>query len=397
MSWRYLAPAFSPVTIGSIAGGLRSFASGEPSGLDGWLARRYEVDAALLVDSGTSALRLALTAATRPGGASLSVALPAYGCYDLATAAVGAEAAVSFYDVDPITLGPDWPSLAAVLSTGVDALVLVHQYGVPVDVNRARALADACGAIVIEDAAQGAGGWWRHRRLGASGDLGILSFGRGKGMTAGGGGALLAAGPRGRELIERVRSSVVPSGRGSASLVRLAAQALLSHPMLYGVPARMPWLALGDTPYHDPWVPRGIEAAQAGVLEAAAALADDEAATRRRVADSLKTALQQLSVLSLVQSPGGEGTLPGWLRFPVMLKDATRAKAASSSLRYLGVAPGYPTPLPELPVFRASTAPAQWPGATRLAAQLVTLPAHRWVTPGDIDDLRTALLAARKD
>ena len=158
--------------------------------------------------------------------------------------------------------------------------MLVHQYGLPVDLDRARLLAEAHGALVIEDAAQGAGAWWRHRRLGAWGDLGVLSFGRGKGMTAGGGGALLASGTS--------REAVARTGTGSrgrredgepASLARLAAQALLSHPMLYGVPARMPWLALGDTPFHEPWVPRAIDAAQAGVLESAARLADDEADT----------------------------------------------------------------------------------------------------------------------
>ncbi len=371
--------------------GCGGFASGERAGRDQWLAHRYEVDVALLVDSGTSALRLALEAVRAPGGSPPSVVLPAYGCYDLATAAIGAGAVVSFYDLDPATLGPDWHSLATALSAGVDALVLVHQYGVPVDIDRARALAEACGTVVIEDAAQGAGAWWRHRRLGARGDLGILSFGRGKGMTAGGGGALFATGPRGRELIERARPRMAPGGRGVGSVVRLALQAVLSHPMLYGVPARLPWLALGDTPFHGPWAPRSIEAAQAGALEAAAALADDEAATRRRVAEFLKAELHQLPALSLVQSPAGEGTLPGWLRFPVVLNEAKWARAITSTLRHLGVAPGYPMPLPDLPAFQTRSRAAQYPGAARLAAHLVTLPTHRWVTSRDISHLRQSL------
>jgi perosamine synthetase len=391
MSWRYLPPAYSPVSMDALAGGLNALVTGAPEGLDRWLALRYQVDAALLVDSGTSALRLAIESVATPSAPRVRVALPAYGCYDLATAAIGAGAAVSFYDVDPDTLGPDWSSLAAALAAGADALVLVHQYGIPVDIDRARALADAHGAIVIEDAAQGVGGWWRHRRLGASGDLGILSFGRGKGMTAGGGGALLASGPKGQELLEGRRGRLAPAGRGIGSVLKLAAQALLSHPMAYGVPARVPWLALGDTPFHEPWAPRGLDAACAGALRAAAELAHEEAGTRRRVAGSLTAELQQVPSLSLVQAPSGEGMLPGWLRFPVILNDASRAKAASSNLRHLGVAPGYPMPLPELPALRAGAKSAQWPGATRLASQLVTLPSHRWVTLGDVACLRSAL------
>ena len=60
MPLRYLPPAYSPVSTGSLAGGLRGLALGPPAGVDQWLARRYAVDAALLLDSGTSALRLAI-------------------------------------------------------------------------------------------------------------------------------------------------------------------------------------------------------------------------------------------------------------------------------------------------------------------------------------------------
>jgi hypothetical protein len=60
MSMRFLPPAYSPVSAGSLAGGLRGLALGSPAGVDQWLARRYDVDATLLLDSGTSALRLAM-------------------------------------------------------------------------------------------------------------------------------------------------------------------------------------------------------------------------------------------------------------------------------------------------------------------------------------------------
>ena len=63
----------------------------------------------LLTDSGTSALALALQRAARerPGPA----ALPAFCCYDIATAADVAGVPFVLYDVDPETLGPDPASL----------------------------------------------------------------------------------------------------------------------------------------------------------------------------------------------------------------------------------------------------------------------------------------------
>lgn len=357
---------------------------GVPTGLEQWLARRYEVDAALLLDSGTSALRLAIESLATATAPAVRVALPAYACYDLATAAAGAGAEVSFYDVDPATLGPDWASLSAALSAGAVAVVLVHQYGIPVDLDRARALCDAHGAVVVEDAAQGAGAWWRGRRLGARGDLGILSFGRGKGMTAGGGGALLATGPRGGELLDRCRGLVAPGASGAGSWIRLTAQALLSHPMAYGVPARLPWLALGETRYREPWPPRAIDAAEAGVLHTAADLADQEAGARRHVAAGLAEALRDVRGASLVRPPSIDGALAGWLRFPVLLDGEVRMRVRAADLRRLGAAEGYPCPLPELPVLRSAGTNGPWYGAARLATQLVTLPSHSWVRTDDI-------------
>lgn len=356
--------------------------SGGPAGLEQWLARRYEVDAALLLDSGTSALRLAVESLATATAPAVRVALPAYACYDLATAAAGAGAEVSFYDVDPATLGPDWASLSAALSPGAVAVVLVHQYGIPVDLDRARALCDAHGAAVIEDAAQGAGAWWRHRRLGASGDLGILSFGRGKGMTAGGGGALLATGPRGRDLLDAFRSRVARGGPGIGSWIRLVAQALLSHPMVYGIPAGMPWLGLGETPYHEPWLPRAIDAAEAGVIQSAADLADREADIRRDAAARLGLVLRDHAGVSPVRAPAGDGIRPGWLRYPVLLDAQDRLRIGTAPLGRLGIVAGYPLPLARLPQLRAAGI-GDWPGATRLAKELVTLPTHHWVSDRD--------------
>ncbi len=108
------------------------------------------------------------------------MALPAFTCYDIASAAVGAGVRVALYDVDPDTLGPDPASLERVLAAGAGAVVAGPLYGVPLEWDALRALADRHGALLIEDAAQGHGASWRGRPLGSLGDLSVLSFGRGK-------------------------------------------------------------------------------------------------------------------------------------------------------------------------------------------------------------------------
>src|SRR5262249_44483228 len=113
-------------------------------------------------------------------GTSGVVGLPSYACVDLAAAALGAGVRVRLYEVDPATLSPDLDSVRRMISRGVSAIVIAHLFGYPSDVPAVRELADREGVPVIEDAAQGAGGSLHQTRLGALGELAVLSFGRGK-------------------------------------------------------------------------------------------------------------------------------------------------------------------------------------------------------------------------
>ncbi|HET7599018.1 MAG TPA: hypothetical protein VFK09_01925, partial [Gemmatimonadales bacterium] len=100
MTLRAELPVYSPLSLGALAAGVAGmFAADHRAGLERALADEYGSAAVLLTDSGTSALALALRAAVRerPG----AVALPAYGCYDIATAADAAEVRFALYDIEP--------------------------------------------------------------------------------------------------------------------------------------------------------------------------------------------------------------------------------------------------------------------------------------------------------
>ena len=248
-------PVHSPLGLAALAAGARALLS-PAAGLDAEaevqrrLAERFSGAAVLRTDSGTSALRLALHAlgVARTG----PVALPAYCCYDIATAADGAGVPVLLYDLDPLTLGPSFPSLVAVLEAGAQAVVAVHLYGVPADLGEICRLAEQHRALVVEDAAQGAGMSWEGRPAGATGSLGVLSFGRGKGCTGGGGGALLANDAAGERALAVARHELARGSGGGDRLAAAGAQWLLGRPSLYGVPASLPFLGLGETVYREP-------------------------------------------------------------------------------------------------------------------------------------------------
>jgi dTDP-4-amino-4,6-dideoxygalactose transaminase len=335
-----------------------------------------------LTDSGTSALGLALRVA---GGAA---ALPAYCCYDVATAADWAAVPVLLYDLDPATLGPDWDSLRRAVRAGAGAVVIAHLFGVPVDLPEARRTIGPTGALVIEDAAQGAGGTFDGKPLGAWGDVSVLSFGRGKGTTGGGGGALVARAESGTTVVARARSLTRPATAGGAELARLAAQWLLARPAIYGIPSALPFLGLGQTVYRTPHAPREAARIQAAALERTLPLEARETAMRRSSAARLIEAATRhgWSVPRVAT-----GAAPSWLRLPL-----TEAPAAPPDLaqgRRLGVMPGYPRALIDLRGFGGRVRNADWefPGARELARRLITLPTHSRLREPDLEALESWL------
>ncbi|MGH7720173.1 MAG: DegT/DnrJ/EryC1/StrS family aminotransferase, partial [Gemmatimonadaceae bacterium] len=195
MKLRQQLPVLSPIEPSALVGALAPMltASAAPlHALSATLRERHGATTVVLTDSGTSALIVALRIAAGKRG---TVAFPGYACIDLAAAARFANVKVRLYDVQPSTLSPDLDSLRATLRRGVNAVVVAHLFGYPADVPAVTALAREEGAAVIEDAAQSAGGSLGGKRLGSLGALSLLSFGRGKGMTGGNGGALMATDP----------------------------------------------------------------------------------------------------------------------------------------------------------------------------------------------------------
>jgi dTDP-4-amino-4,6-dideoxygalactose transaminase len=386
---RYLPPVYSPVTLGALLAGWRSvFArGGAGSELFTDLSRHYGARAILPTDSGTSALALALRLVTalRPGPAL--AALPAWSCYDLATAAEAADIGVLLYDLDPATLGPDWSSLGRALAAGATAVVAVHPYGLLVDLPEIQRRAAEAGAIVIEDAAQAVGASLAGRPAGAVGALGVLSFGRGKGFTGGAGGALLLNPSAPADLELPLETSLAPSGRGEGAMLRLLTQWLLGRPGLYAIPAALPFLKLGQTVYRAPTPAGRLSPASAAVLPRTWPLQLPEAEGRRRNAARLAQAVR-LTKAGVVPA-GWEGGSPGWLRLPLVASDWVRRAAEAAHARRLGVWPGYPRLLLDLPGFgaRVRYAGDSFPGAQVLAERLVTLPTHRLLNSGDLSRL----------
>lgn len=192
--------------------------------LDFWLttdrfAERFELEFArwmgvrhaILVNSGSSANLLALTALTaeelgeralRPGD-------------EVITAAVGFPTTLNpiiqnrlvpvFVDSLLPTYNADPDAVEAAVTSRTRAIMLAHTLGNPFDIDRIRTIAERHRLWLIEDTCDALGSTWHGRKVGSFGDLATVSFYPAHHMTMGEGGAVLTDDPKLKKIVESFR------------------------------------------------------------------------------------------------------------------------------------------------------------------------------------------------
>jgi perosamine synthetase len=160
---------------------------------------------AVAVVNGTAALHMALlVAGVKPGD---EVVVPALSFVGTANAVSHAGAHPHFADSEANSLGLDAHALRAHLShigersgngwrnrstlRRIAAMVPMHAFGHPCDMDALCAVSHDFGIPLIEDAAESLGSTWRGRHTGTFGELGVFSFNGNKIVTTGGGGAIV--------------------------------------------------------------------------------------------------------------------------------------------------------------------------------------------------------------
>jgi perosamine synthetase len=154
-------------------------------------------------------------------------------------------------DVEPDTLDFNFAELEGLINEEVLCVVPTHLFGRPADVDRVKRLCEGTGVVVVEDAAQAMGGQSGGRLLGTLGDVAFFSLGRGKNITCGTGGVILA---RSLPVIEAIKAEYAtlpeaPRGEVARNWLEMVIMRLFIHPLLYWLPAGLPFLRLGETTF----------------------------------------------------------------------------------------------------------------------------------------------------
>jgi dTDP-3-amino-3,4,6-trideoxy-alpha-D-glucose transaminase len=316
-------------------------------------ARAVGAAEAVGVGSGLDAIVLALRALDIGPGDEVVVPAHTFVATWLAVLHVGATPVP--VDADPATGA--WPAeaVAAAITARTRALLPVHLYGHPVDLDPLLALAGRLGLAVVDDAAQAHGARYRGRPIGGLTHLTAWSFYPGKNLGAlGDGGAVTTPTPA---LASRVRSL---RNYGSTEKYR-----------------------------HDEvgWNSR-LDELQAALLSVKLRRLNDHNACRVRVARRYTEALTDTDLHLPVPGPD---TDPAWHLYVVRTphRDALRAHLTAR-----GVETGihYPVPPHRQPAFAGGPlADHALPGAERLAREVLSLPMGPHLSDEDLDLVITAV------
>ncbi len=151
----------------------------------GIVKRKYGI----AVANGTAAIEVAVKALGIKDGDE--VIMPAFTIISCAAAVIRAGAVPVLVDSDPLTWNMDINKIEEKITPRTKAIMAVHIYGLPVDMDPLTSLANKYGLKVIEDAAEAHGQVYKNEPCGSFGDISIFSFYPNKNVTSGEGGIIL--------------------------------------------------------------------------------------------------------------------------------------------------------------------------------------------------------------
>jgi dTDP-4-amino-4,6-dideoxygalactose transaminase len=297
------------------------------------------------VDSGLSALELVLRALEIGPRDEVITAANTFVATVFAIAHAGATP--TLVDVDPKTYALDPDAVRAAITKRTRAIVPVHLYGQPADMDSLTAIAQKHGLFVIEDACQAHGARYKGQRVGSMGDAAAFSFYPAKNLGAHGDGGMVVTGRR--ALRDRLR------------VLRNYGQQRKNHHIEVGFNRRLDTL-------------------QAAILRVKLRHLDAWNKTRRAVASLYDELLSDNVVKPTVASD----VEPVWHLYPIQVEQRDRL-AAFLEQRGIGTGVHYPLPVHRQAAFKGlGDETGSYPIAEAASRRLLSLPIYPELTPASV-------------
>jgi dTDP-3-amino-3,4,6-trideoxy-alpha-D-glucose transaminase len=320
-------------------------------------ARYCEADHCVTVGNGCDALEIALRALGIGPGDEVIVPGTTFAATWFAVSRVGAAPVPVEVTEDTVTLDPS--AFEAAIGEKTRAVIPVHLYGHPAEMDRICAIARRNGLYVIEDAAQAHGATYAGRRAGSLGDVAAFSFYPGKNLGAlGDAGAVLTNDADVAERLRRIRN--------------------------YGSDEKYVHREIAGNSRMDEM--------QAAFLRVKLAHLDAWNQQRKMLARRYHNRLAKLAphVLAPIARENCE---PSWHLYVVRASDRDRVRKELER-REIGTLIHYPIPNHKQEAYSAMNQHLSLPITERLAESVLSLPMGPHLSEEDVDEVCDALAAA---
>jgi len=296
---------------------------------------------------GLDALRLSLLASGVGPGDEVITAANTFIATAFAISAVGARPVL--VDVDEVTFNINPAQIEPKITQATKAIIPVHLYGQPADMEPILEMARSRGLKVIEDACQAHGAKYKGKRVGFFGDAAAFSFYPAKNLGAYGDGGMVVTGSS--EVAEKIR--------------------ILRH---YGQKAKYEHTMKGGN-----W---RLDTLQAAVLCVKLKNLDEWNEARRKAAASYGQLLQDKAIITPLEAPYAKHI---YHLYVIRLKNRDEAR---KQLAEKGIETGihYPIPIHLTPAYKdLGYKPGDFPISERLADAILSLPMHPFLERKEIE------------
>jgi perosamine synthetase len=322
------------------------------------------------------------------------VALSAYTCPDIAVAAIKAGFELILLDTEAESVKIDIKAINKSLFSKISAVVISNLYGIPEDLEFWEKAGREYGFLVIDDGCQSFGSSRSGVGVGrASDSIGVFSFGRGKAVHGIGGGGLVineanasAICSKISEALKRrisdckIENSILEamSSTATAAIFRI-----FEIPYCYIIPARLPFLGLGQTKieFNFSLRPQTLGKLLVAKVQAEQGSWDVYQKNANLWAEHLGKLKIAKPMFDIVTTSNVV-----LVRFPLIFGSSRQRELAYYKLTKagLGVSKSYPCVVSEFSEFKEHIVEVSDSNAKQVARRIMTLPVHRYLLVGDI-------------
>jgi perosamine synthetase len=356
-------------------------------------ARYVGAKVSFLVDSGTTALYVILKALRKFSDRN-EVILPAYTVPTLTLAIERAGLETRLAEIDPKTFNMDPERLTDYTTPKTLAVVPVHMFGFPMNIDPIKTAARREGFFVIEDAAQAPGAEISGKRVGGLSEVGLFSLCKGKIISTFRGGVVTATDPEiAREASREIESIRYPHALFNLRVfITLLLLSWAVKPEVYG--SLYPLISrFKSTSVHTHFAPGRITPFIARLAGIQLSAIDGEVKRRRENGTALLAGLRNIAGIRLPLV--AKGSIPSFNHLPLVIESEGKIEELSQHLftRGIDTARMYLKPIHHIYDIRYPRSPDPFPHAASLARRLLVLPTHSGVTERD----RTVIIETTKE